>query len=87
MHEFALMTDLVRQIESIAREQNGSAVIAVKLKLGALAHITPHHLEEHFIDSTQGTVAAGARLEIEQLTDIHDPQAQEVVLVSIELAA
>ena len=87
MHEFSLMADLLRKIEMIARDNQADKVVRVKVKLGALSHITPEHFEEHFAEAIHGTVAAGAKLEVEQMTDVSDPQAQDILLDSVEVAA
>lgn len=85
MHEFSLMADLLRKIESIAAGEGASKVRRVSVKLGALSHISPEHFREHFEEGTRGTLAEGADLDIETLTDIHDPQAQEILLSSLEV--
>lgn len=84
MHEFSLMADLIKKIESLA---NASRVVAVKVKLGALSHITPEHFAEHFEEAIRGTVAEGARLHVEQMNDTNSPTAQDILLESIEVAA
>jgi hydrogenase nickel incorporation protein HypA/HybF len=85
MHEMSLMRDLLRQIDSLAREQGATRVVSVGLRLGALAHISPSHLREHFVDGARGSVAEGARLDIEASDDTADPQAQSIVLTRIEV--
>ena len=85
MHEFSLLRDLLAKVEAIARENNSDRVLGVKVKLGALAHISPEHFREHFDHAIIGTVVEGARLEIEVLTDTADPRAQDVILDSVEL--
>jgi hydrogenase nickel incorporation protein HypA/HybF len=85
MHEAALMKDLMTKILQIAQQQRAKRVIGIKVKLGALSHMTPEHFREHFEEVSPGTVAEGARIEAEQLTDIHDPKAQEILLQSIEV--
>ena len=86
MHELSLLTDLLQKIESIAQENGSDRVIGVSVKLGALAHISPSHLREHFDQAVVGTVAEGARLDIEVLQDEHNPHAQDIMLDSIEVA-
>ncbi|RKX26328.1 MAG: hydrogenase maturation nickel metallochaperone HypA [Candidatus Zixiibacteriota bacterium] len=86
MHEFSLLHDLLEKIEVVAEENGSDQVIGVKVRLGALAHISPSHLREHFDHAVVGTVAEGARLDIEELKDEHDPHAQEIILDSIEVA-
>jgi hydrogenase nickel incorporation protein HypA/HybF len=85
MHEFSLMNDLMRKIESIAREQSAARIVGVKVTLGALSHISAKHFEEHFVQAASGTVAEGARLEIEELKDTTDPRAQDILLESVEV--
>ena len=85
MHEFSLITDLLNKITSIAREQCARKVIGVTVKLGALSHISPDHFREHFVHASQGTIAEGARLNIEFMTDVTDPQSQDVLIQNIEV--
>lgn len=85
MHEFSLIKDLIQKIISIAHEQRASKVVAVTVKLGALSHISPDHFREHFVHASLGTISEGAWLNIEFMTDVTDPQSQEVLLDSIEV--
>lgn len=85
MHEFSLINDLIRKITSIAHEQHASKVIGVTVKLGALSHISPDHFREHFVPASHGTIAEGAQLNIEFMTDITDPQSQDVLIQNIEV--
>ena len=80
MHEASLMKNLMGKIEQLAREQNAARVTRVGVKLGALSHFSPEHFREHFEHAARGTVAEGALLDIELLTDISDPRAQDVML-------
>lgn len=86
MHEFSLMGDLIRKIESVAREQGAGRVSAVKVRLGAISHISPEHLREHFAAAARGTTADGAELVVDTGTDATDPHAQEIWLESVTLA-
>ena len=87
MHEASLIANLVRQITIIAQRQGARRVVRVTVKLGALSHISPDHFRAHFVQGTHGTVAAGAQLMFEMLTDATDPLAQAIVLDSIEVEA
>lgn len=87
MHEFSLMADLFRKIDTISRENDNGKIVVVRVKLGALSHITPEHFAEHFEDFSKGTPAEGAKLEAIQLEDTNDPNAQDILLESVELAA
>ena len=87
MHEFSLVKDLIRKITSLAHERHASRITSVTVKLGALSHISQEHFREHFIHASLGTVAEGAWLHTEVLTDLTDPHAQEILLESIEVVA
>lgn len=81
----ALINNLLNKIEGIAKEQNAQKVIGVKVKLGALSHISADHFRGHFNDGVAGTIARDARLEIEMSDDQTAPDAQDIVLQSIEV--
>ena len=85
-HELSLLSDLLRKIASVSHEHGDRPVVGVTLRLGALAHIAPDHLREHFEHATRGTAAAGARLVINQTYDLEDPHAQDIMLESVEVA-
>ncbi len=87
MHEHSLMADLFRKIDVISRDNDNGKVVVVRVLLGALSHITPGHFEEHFVEFSKGTPAEGAKLEVTQLEDVSDPNAQSIMLDSVELAA
>ena len=87
MHEGTLIRDLVKKIQAVASENGAEKVRTVRVKLGALAHCSPEHFREHFVEESKGTCAEGAELEIELLPEaINDPNAQEIVLDSIDVA-
>ena len=81
MHEMSLLRGLLHQIEVTARRNGARRVSVVRLKLGPLAHVEPDHLREHFVEAARGTVAEGARLEIETTEELH-----ELTLESIDIA-
>jgi hydrogenase nickel incorporation protein HypA/HybF len=86
MHEFSLMADLMRKIEQVAADNGASRVVKVRVWLGALSHITPEHFREHFEDGVRGTVADGAELEVETSDDESHPEAQQILLKSLDVA-
>ena len=55
------------------------------MKLGALAHISGKHFREHFEQAALGTLAEGARLDIDVATDQSDPHAQDILLQSVDV--
>jgi hydrogenase nickel incorporation protein HypA/HybF len=85
MHEASLMKNLMNQILKIAREQGAQSVLRIRVKLGALSHMSPEHFQEHFDQISPGTIAEGAILETIQLTNPRDPLAQDILLESIEV--
>lgn len=84
MHEFSLMANLRDKIEVIAREQQAKRINKVFVQLGALCHISEDHFKEHFVEGMKGSVAEGAELHVDVLPDIHNPQAQDILLKSLE---
>ena len=86
MHEYSLLNDLIKKIEMITKKQKAVRVIGVKVKLGALSHISADHFRGHFDEAVKGTMADGAVLEIEQLTDETDDCAQDIMLDSVEIS-
>jgi hydrogenase nickel incorporation protein HypA/HybF len=85
MHESPLIAELVRRIEDLARTNDLAQISAVKVRLGAQTHISPAHLRRHFADAAAGTVAEDARLDIELVSDLSDPHAQDLVLDCVEV--
>lgn len=85
MHERALTADLVRMVERVAAEQGASRVVRLRVRLGALSHLTPEHFREHFRDAARGTAAEAAEVEAVVDGDVHDPRAADVVLETVEV--
>ena len=85
MHETALVRDVVRRIDQIARAAGARRVVGAKIWLGALSHLSVDHFREHFSIEARDTLAAGAALQIDISADPNDPDAQHVRLASVEL--
>jgi hydrogenase nickel incorporation protein HypA/HybF len=85
MHEMSLINNLMGKIEAIAREQRAERVAQVAVRLGALSHISAGHFREHFIEASRGGVADGAEVTVETSDDIHDPRAQDIMLLSVDV--
>ena len=84
MHEEALLRDLMRKIEEIARANGSVRVRRVRVWIGALSHLSEQQLCRGWSDRTQGTVAEGSVVEVELSHDRTDPRAMGVVLKSID---
>jgi len=85
MHETALVRDVVRRIEDLARVTGARGVTGARIWLGALSHLSAEHFREHFDIEARGKVAAGATLRIEVSDNPDDPHAQHVRLESVDL--
>lgn len=86
MHEASLISHLIRKIESIVPSKSVRKVVGVTLRVGPLCATNPNHLRDHFLLAARGTIAEGAKLEIETTDDPADPNAASVILRSIEVA-
>ncbi len=80
MHEARTLAALLRRIEALAREHHARRVSAVRVRLGALSHMSPEHFREHFEEASLGSIAEGARVEAEESAELYD-----VFLVDAEL--
>jgi hydrogenase nickel incorporation protein HypA/HybF len=86
MHEAGMIRDLLRRISQLAQEASATSVTGVTVWLGALSHISAEHFREHFEQETAGSIAEGAELVIESSEDIDHPNAQAILLRSIDIA-
>lgn len=62
MHEMALTQSVV---EAVCEHAAGRRVLTVRLEVGALCAVVPDAMSFCFDLATEGTVAAGARLDID----------------------
>ena len=85
MHETGIVRDLVRRMETAARDARAVRITGVAVWLGALSQFSPEHFREHFDDEARGTLAEGAALSIERSTDFAHPRAQDVMMQSLDL--
>lgn len=66
MHEMSLAEGVLQICEDQARNAGAARVVAVRLEIGTLSHVAPEALEFCFASVVRGTVADGARLEIDR---------------------
>ncbi len=85
MHEASLIRDLMQKIDALAADERAQRIVGVGVWLGALSHMSADHFREHFIRASRGTIADGAALNIEVSTDSSDPNAQSLLLKSVEV--
>lgn len=86
MHEHSLMNNLMSKILLLAEKEHAAQVTKVSVKLGALSHMSPEHFKEHFDIAAKGTIAENATLDTEEDNDLNDPNAQSILLKSIDVA-
>ena len=85
MHEASLMNGLMKKIETLAEQEGAARVTQVNIWLGALSPMSAEHFREHFVESSRSTIAENAALVIDVSTDVKNPQAQELLLRSVEV--
>jgi len=85
VHERALMRDVMRKIDEVARAGGAARVTRAGVRLGALSHFSAEHFREHFVDAAHGTIAEGATIDAVLDTDIADSRARHVVVESVEV--
>ena len=85
MHEASLMRAVMKRIEDVARMEGAARVSGVSVWLGALSHMSADHFTEHFNESSAGSIAEGAALDIEVSDDTDNPDAQQILIKSVEI--
>ncbi|MDE2264528.1 MAG: hydrogenase maturation nickel metallochaperone HypA [Alphaproteobacteria bacterium] len=83
MHEASLMKNLMRRLDEIASTEQAKRITGVSVWLGALSHMSAAHFAEHFEESSAGTIAEGAKLDVTVSDDPKDPSAQEILVRSV----
>lgn len=85
MHEASLMKGLMTKLNGIAEAEGAVRVTAVNVWLGALSHMSRDHFMEHFTHAASGTLAEGAEVHAIVSEDTDDPNAQTIILQSVEV--
>jgi hydrogenase nickel incorporation protein HypA/HybF len=85
VHESSLMTSLMRRIEEVASAEGARRVVGVSVWLGALSHMSARHFAEHFERAAAGTIAEGARLDVNVSEDTYHAHAQDLLIESVEV--
>jgi len=86
MHEEALLRDLRRKVDELARAHGSAPIVRAHVALGALAHLDEPRLRALWSRAMAGGPAAGARLDVELLEGTDHPLAASVVLRSVTFA-
>jgi hydrogenase nickel incorporation protein HypA/HybF len=65
VHELSIATAVVAQVEQAVHTHGGKRVGSLRLRIGELAGVVPEALRFSFELASEGTVLAGARLDID----------------------
>lgn len=68
MHELSIVASLFEILEAKARENQATKIVGVRLKVGKLAGVVPEFLQSAFDSYKQDTIAAEAKLEMEEVS-------------------
>lgn len=85
MHEEAMLKDVIRKAEEVARREGATRVTRVRLWVGARSHLAGPELKERWTHAVTGTTLSGADVEIETSGDPGDPNAEGVMLRSLDV--
>ena len=85
MHEEAMLRDVIRKAENVARREGGQRVTRVRLWVGARSHLGGPELTARWAHAVAGTPLSGAEVEIELSRDSSDPNAENVMLRSLDV--
>jgi hydrogenase nickel incorporation protein HypA/HybF len=86
MREFSIMTNLLREIESIARDRDATRVVGVTFRLGILTKISPAHLRDQFTHAAHNSIAEDAVLNIVEEKNTTSPMAREIRIERVDVA-
>ena len=83
MSEKSMMEDLFYRINEAVDKNTAVEVVAIKVKIGALAEITLDRFRELFAETGEDTVVDGPRPDIEYNEYVNDPDAQPLLLKDV----
>lgn len=67
MHEVTILVELVKMVESAAKENNVARIDTVTIQIGQLSSIVPRYMREYYPNTTEGTILEGSELKIEMI--------------------
>jgi len=67
LHELSITQSILDIVLEQAKESNAKRVIGVKLRFGTLTSIVPDCVAFYFEQMTEGTIAEGAKLDVEMV--------------------
>jgi len=75
----------MRKVNDVAEQHGAQRVTAIHVQLGPLSHMSPEHFREHFDRVAKGSLAEHAELRIDEIKDIADPHAQDILIKDVEV--
>ncbi|MGD0588157.1 MAG: hydrogenase/urease maturation nickel metallochaperone HypA [Thermoplasmata archaeon] len=87
MHEEAMLKDVVRKAEEVAHREGAARVTRVRLWVGARSHLAGPELKDRWANAVTGTTLSGSEVEIETSSDREHPNAETVILRSLDVDA
>jgi hydrogenase nickel incorporation protein HypA/HybF len=87
MHEESMLKDVVRKAEEVAHREGVSRVTRVRLWVGARSHLGGPELRDRWAHAVEGTSLSGSEVEIETSSDPDGPNADRVILRSLDVDA
>ena len=85
MHEYSLLRGLMKQIRELAEQYQAIGVQQIKVRVGALCHLSEEHFLFHFREIAKGSIAEGAQIIVEVLSDEYEPNAGSIILEECQL--
>jgi len=85
MHEEAMLKDVVRKAEEVAAQEGSVRVTRIRIWVGARSHLAGPELKERWGSAVNGTTLAGAEVVIETSRDGDDPNAERIILRSLDV--
>jgi len=83
MHESVLFRDLREALIRTAAGEGADRITRASVWIGALSHVNPPMLREEWPEIVAGTPAEGSELRIETSSDLDDPRAASIVLLTV----
>lgn len=84
MHEASLINDFMKRLQQLAVNEQTGHITRINVWLGALSHMSASHFTDHFKLAAKGTAAEHAILNITRSDNIKHPDAQHIILESVE---
>jgi Zn finger protein HypA/HybF involved in hydrogenase expression len=85
MHEWRLARALARELTRAAAVHGAARIYAAKVRISAVAGVSPENLRRQFGIAAAAGVAEGARLEIEVVDELIPDRSEGIYIESIDI--